>query len=89
MKSKTILLAACALLCSCSMELPIAATSNPLGDKVGTASALTVLGFTFNGDASVRRAAMEGGIREVSTVDLRTQNFLFIIQRRTCTVTGR
>ena len=86
---KTLTTAAVALLlCSCSIQLPVAATSNPIGPKVGTASAVTFLGITIDGDASIRSAAESAGIERVSTVDMRTTNVLFLFQKRTCTVTG-
>ena len=76
------------LLTSCSLDRPIAATSNQVGEKTGTATAATLFGITISGDASARTAAKNGGISRISTVDLRTQNFAFILILNTCTVTG-
>lgn len=88
MKKALFLAAAAALFTSCSITTPIAATSNPIGSKVGKASAVTVLGITIGGDASTVRAAVNGGIRKVSTVDLQDKNFLYIVRTRTAIVTG-
>lgn len=88
MKKYLVLAACAALFTSCSITMPVAATSNPIGSKVGKASAVTVFGMTFGGDASVVQAAVNGGIRKVSTVDLQDRNFLFIVRTRTAIVTG-
>lgn len=80
---------AAALLASCSMTAPIAATSNPLGSKTGKSSGtcyLTVL--CFNVDASVATAAKNGGISKISTVDFNTKTILGIVTTYTTTVTG-
>lgn len=51
-------------------------TSNPLGSKVGTASASNVLGLVVTGDASVETAAKSAGIRKISHVDCKKKNVL-------------
>lgn len=78
-----------AVLSSCSLTLPVAATGNAVGSKVGTASAtgyLTVL--YFGGDASIRTAAKNGGISKISTVDLKRTSLLGIVETYECIVTG-
>ncbi len=64
---------------SCSMTMPINATSNPVGSKVGKASTTQILSM-FNpdgGDASIRTAAKNGGITNISTVDFK-RNMVFL-----------
>lgn len=63
-----------AFLSSCSVTLPITATSNPVGDKVGLAKSTQLLGFFFDGgDMSIRTAAKNGGITKISTVDFKSK----------------
>jgi hypothetical protein len=76
------------LLSSCSMILPLTATSNSSGTKVGTSVATSVFGLCFGGDASIRTAAKNGGITKISTVDMQKTNTLFIITKYTTIVTG-
>lgn len=76
-------------LSSCSVVMPVTATSNPVGSKVGRAKAtgyLTVL--FFNQDASIKRAAKNGGITSISTVDIEYGNILGIIVTYETIVTG-
>lgn len=90
-KVKTIfaLLAVVAMMSSCSLTLPVAATSNPVGTKVGTAKATGFLGILFfNADASIRTAAKNGGITKISTVDIKQGNVLNLIVTYETIVTG-
>lgn len=90
-KVKTIfaLLALVAMMTSCSLTLPVNATSNPVGDKVGTAKATGFLGILFfDADASIRTAAKNGGITEISTVDIKQGNVLNLIVTYETIVTG-
>lgn len=78
-----------ALLSSCSLTLPAAATSNPIGTKVGSAKATGFFGVLFfDADASIRTAAKNGGITRVSTVDVKVGNILGIIVTYETIVTG-
>lgn len=78
-----------ALLSSCSLTLPVTATSNPIGEKTGTAKATGFLGiFYFDADASIQKAAENGGITKISTVDVKHTNFLGIIWGYETIVTG-
>lgn len=91
-KLKTIftLLAIVAMMSSCSLTLPVTATSNPVGEKVGTAKATGFLGVLFfDADASIRTAAKNGGITEISTVDIKQENVLNIIVTYETIVTGK
>jgi hypothetical protein len=88
-KSVLALLAVVAMMSSCALTLPVGATSNSLGSKVGTATAtgyLTVL--FFNADASIQQAAKNGGITKISTVDLKQTSILGIIVTYQTIVTG-
>jgi hypothetical protein len=74
---------------SCSLTLPVAATSNSVGNKVGTSTGTCYLAvLCFDADASIKTAAKNGGITKISTVDLKTKNILGLIVTYECTVTG-
>lgn len=88
---KKVLVAACAavMLASCSITLPVNATSNPVGSKVGKSSGNCFLGaLCFGVDASIQSAAKNGGITKISTVDYTNKNILNLIITHECTVTG-
>ena len=90
-KIKTVvaLFAVAAMISSCSLTGPVAATSNPIGSKVGTAKATGYLGFLFfDQDASIRTAAKNGGITKISTVDIKTSTILNILVTYETIVTG-
>lgn len=57
---------------------PLAATSNEVGSKVGTASASSILGIIATGDASIQAAAKDAGITRISHVDYHAKNILGI-----------
>lgn len=83
------LIAVVAMMSSCSLTLPVNATSNPIGNKVGTATATGFLGVLFfNADASIRTAAKNGGITKISTVDIKQSNILNIVITYETIVTG-
>lgn len=74
---------------SCALTLPVTATSNTIGSKVGTAKATGYLGILFfNQDASIRTAARNGGITKISTVDIKSTSILNLIVTYETTVTG-
>ncbi|HWY38048.1 MAG TPA: TRL domain-containing protein [Bacteroidia bacterium] len=76
-------------LSSCSVMLPVSATSNPVGgSKTGIATATNVFGFWVSPDASIKTAAANAGITKISTVDSKQSNFLWIIKTYQTTVTG-
>lgn len=88
-KTLAVVLAASAALTSCSLTLPVNATSNTVGSKVGTAKATGYLGILFFGaDASIRTAAKNGGITKISTVDIKSSSILNIIVSYETIVTG-
>jgi len=83
------LLAIAGIMSSCSVTLPVTATGNEVGSKVGKAEATGVFGtFFFNQDASIQTAAQNGGITEISTVDIRHGNVLNLIVTYETIVTG-
>jgi len=85
----TAIIAVVAMMSSCSLTLPVAATSNPVGAKVGTAKATGFLGVLFFGaDASIKSAAKNGGITKISTVDIKQGNVLGLIVTYETIVTG-
>ena len=81
-----------AILCglaSCSTVTPLAATSNTVGTKCGTATDTRYLGiFPFKGDNGIDAAAKNGGIKKISHVDVQTENMFFIVVKNTTKVYG-
>jgi hypothetical protein len=78
-----------AFLTSCSLTVPVSATSNTLGSKTGVSTGVCYLSqLCFGADASVATAARNGGITKISTVDLKTTNILGLIVKYECMVTG-
>lgn len=77
-------------LVGCTTVAPVTATSNELGSKVGEASGTYLfgvlpLGFTM--DMGIQKAAQNGGITKISTVDLKVKSGLFTTKISTV-VTG-
>lgn len=88
-KTFAALTAVVAMLASCSLTLPVDATSNPVGTKVGTAKATGYLGILFfDADASIQTAAKNGGITKISTVDIKSTSILNLIVTYETIVTG-
>ena len=89
MKKVLLTLSAALMLSSCALTLPVTATSNEVGSKVGMSKATGFLNVLwFDQDASVQKAAKQAGITKISTVDLKQTNLLGIIQTFECIVTG-
>ncbi len=77
--SLLIVLAVLVSLMSCTTVKPVAATSNPVGEKVGHASATYLFGLiplTFNADHGIQKAAKDGNITEISTVDVKVTDYI-------------
>lgn len=88
-KSIIAIIALGTLISGCSIILPVNATSNPVGNKVGTSTATGFLGILFfDADASIRTAAKNGGITKISTVDIKHTNVLNLIVTYETIVTG-
>lgn len=77
------------LFVGCTTVAPLTATSNPLGSKVGEATGTYLFGIplSFNIDLGVQKAAQNGGISKISTVDVKVKN-LVVITKVTTVVTG-
>ena len=89
MKKIFLIFAVALLLSSCAITLPVNATSNEVGSKVGMSKATGYLNVLwFDQDASIQKAAKQGGITKISTVDLKQTNMLGVIQTYECIVTG-
>jgi hypothetical protein len=77
------------ILSSCSITMPVNATSNPVGNKVGMSSGSCIFGYLcFGVDASIQTAAANGGISKISTVDMKMKNLLGIVVTYETIVTG-
>jgi hypothetical protein len=60
----------CFLAVGCAtITSPVAATTNPVGSKVGQSSGKIWLGVFGSADAGIQAAAKNGGITNISTVD--------------------
>lgn len=89
LKALAALVISAGILASCSLTLPVAATSNTVGSKVGTAKATGFLYILFfDADASIRTAAKNAGITKISTVDIKQTNILGILTGFETIVTG-
>ena len=82
------LVLASVLLAGC-FTTPVAATSNPVGSKTGSASCLYLFSVIPLGDwdTGVYKAAKNGGISRISTVDSKLQ-FFYVLSIVTTVVTG-
>lgn len=70
----------------CSSVSPGIATSNPVGSKVGEASVTFLFGFiplSNPGDLSIKKAAEEGGITQISVVDMKNEWYWLWTTKRT------
>lgn len=77
------------LLAACSMNRPVAATSNPLGSKTGIYSQTSILGYppVMSKVGAISQAARNGGITKISTVDYNVTWSIFTVTYETI-VTG-
>lgn len=83
-----VLVAAVALLASCTTVMPVAGATGKVGSKVGMAKASWILyPFTLSGDAGIAAAAKAGGISTVGTIDMKSEN-MFLMGSYTTIVTG-
>lgn len=90
MKKMAIALAAAATLAfaSCTTVLPVCATGNDMGKKVGeSTTTLLFNAIPISGEASIASAAKNGGIKKISSVDLKI-NWLVVLSKVTTVVTG-
>jgi hypothetical protein len=74
---------------SCSITIPRAINENPIGNTTGKATQTTYLGiFNVGEDASIERAARNGNLKTISTVDYQITNLLGIVTTQSVIVTG-
>lgn len=74
---------------ACSTFTPIAAGSGTVGAKRGEATAATLLGWLpVSNDNTILKAAQNGGIEHIATVDVKHFNFLWLYSSTTTIVTG-
>ncbi len=76
------------VLTGCTTVLPVTATGNTIGSKVGEASGGFLFAIPLNGNSSIRAAAGNAGITTVSTVDLKITTYLGVYTTVTTIVTG-
>jgi hypothetical protein len=76
-------IAAAAILSSCSVTNPVTASAAPIGNKVGTSNTLVLFGtLHLNKNYGVAEAARNGKIKGgVATVDVKTTNYLFFVKK--------
>lgn len=74
---------------SCSSYRPIAAGAGTVGEKRGEATAAKLFGWIpLSSDNTMLKAAQNGGIKHVATVDQKTFTFLGLYSSVTTIVTG-
>jgi len=104
MKSKiaylVIVLVAVSFLAGCATPLPmgmlyteikspVAASEGSVNyNKVGVSKATSILGLVATGDASIKAAVANGGIRNIKYIDYDSKNILGIYGEYTTTVYG-
>lgn len=71
------------------IKSPVAAGDGSISyNKVGVAKSTSVLGLVATGDASIKAAAANGGIRNIKYVDYDAKNILGVYGEYTTTVYG-
>lgn len=89
MKKLLIVAVSSLMFASCSLTLPVTATSNEVGSKVGISKTTNIGPFFFGGgDASIRTAAKRGNLTKISTVDFKQTTSWFFIHKFETIVTG-
>lgn len=91
LKASAFVFAGLMLASCCTVSIPVAATSNPVGSKCGeTTSYVYLAGFGEKGNESgIQQCAEKAGITKISHVDSYVKNYFFgIVQKRTIKVYG-
>jgi len=90
MKKALLMFFACGamLLSSCTSYRPLTATSNPVGNKCGTAKHWNFLIFSGGSNLGINKAAKEAGITKISHVDVKKFTFLGLYNETTLLVYG-
>ena len=76
------------LFASCTTVVPVSAGTSEVTEKSGTSKGGTVLGIILWGDASMAKAAENGNITKIATVDQEVKSYLGIVVLRKTIVTG-
>lgn len=85
---KMLAIASVLTLASCTVTRPVAATSNPVGNKCGEAKTIAVFGIG-GGNNGINKAVKNGGITMISHVDnATTRHFMGIVVVNTTRVYG-
>ena len=71
-----------------NVKSPVAVTGNTGATKVGSAQAVSYLGIVALGDASIEKAAKDGGITKIHHVDQESFSVLAIFAKYTVYVYG-
>ena len=91
LKASAFVFAGLMLASCCTVSIPVAATSNPVGSKCGETTSYIYLGaFGAKGqDSGIKQCAQKAGIKEISHVDSYIKNYFFgVVQKRTIKVYG-
>jgi hypothetical protein len=64
-----------------NVKAPVAVTGNSVSTKVGTSTAISVLGLIARGDASIEAAAKSAGITKIHHVDEQSTKVLGFFAR--------
>ena len=70
------------------VKVPVSATANETGSKVGISTCKSFVGFVTIGDASVEAAKKNGGITKVVSVDWKAKSVLGLVGEYECIVRG-
>ena len=76
-----------AAMSACSVSVPFAVTDNSVGSKVGIARHKAFLNICIDCNASISKAAENGGITKIATVDYKVRYGIFTVTYETI-VTG-
>jgi hypothetical protein len=70
------------------IKAPVAAAGGMSYSRVGVSKATSILGMVATGDASIKAAAANGGIKTIKYVDYEAKNILGLYGEYTTTVYG-
>lgn len=74
--------AAAAILSSCSVTMPLSVSAAPIGAKKGSSATVVFCGIQFNKAFGISEAAKNGKITAgVATVDLKTTNYILWVKK--------
>lgn len=70
------------------VRVPVSATANEVGTKIGKSTCKSYVGVVTIGDASIEAAKKNGGITKVVSVDWKAKSILGIVGEYECIVRG-